>query len=269
MTLKEAISILAEAGVPDAEYDARALFAHFGGLLPHQLVMRDARCDSPELIDALNRRAKREPLQYIIGRCDFYRESYFVTPDCLIPRQDSEILVDFAVKNLPRGAHFLDLCTGSGCIALSVLNNTDKTTAVAVDISHGALSLAKKNAERLALEDRIDLRLGDATKGVSEGEFFAVLSNPPYVTYSEYALLEDEIYFEPKGAFVGGEDGGDFYRAITPIYRDRIADSGFIAYEIGEGQAALLCEIAKANSMSCEIIPDLAGRARVAVLRRI
>ena len=269
MTLKEAICILSSALVPDAEYDARAIFSHFGGFLPHQLVMRDVSCDKSELISAIERRAKREPLQYIIGECDFYRERYFVTPDCLIPRQDSEILVDFAVKNMPSGAHFLDLCTGSGCIALSVLNNTEKTTAVAMDISSGALNVARKNAERLGLRDRIDLRLGDALAGAVEGEFFAVLSNPPYVTDSEYESLEGEIYFEPKGAFVGGDDGGDFYRAITPLYRERIADSGFIAYEIGEGQGDLLRKIAEANAMSCEIIPDLAGRARVAVLRRI
>ena len=187
--------------------------------------------------------------------------------DCLIPRSDTEVLVDFAVKNLPDGARFIDLCTGSGCIALSVLNNTTDTTAVAVDISPAALEIARKNAKKLGLDSRVEIREGDALGVAIGGEIDAVLSNPPYVTDSEYTSLEREIYFEPRGAFVGGEDGGDFYRAITENYKSRLKKGGFIAYEIGAAQAELLGKIAKDNDMSCEIINDLGGRARVAVLK--
>ena len=269
MTLSEAIERLRGAGVPDAEYDARAIFCHFGGFRDYELVLRSISSDDPKLTDAIERRASREPLQYILGRCDFYRESYFVSCDCLIPRQDTEVLVDFAVKNLPSGVRFLDLCTGSGCVALSTLNNTEKTSALAVDISDGAISVARKNAENLGLSCRVEFLVSDARASAIEGDFYAVLSNPPYVTSEEYESLDEEIYFEPKGAFVGGADGGDFYRDITSLYKDRIARGGFIAYEIGAMQGELLKKIAEANEMSCEIINDLSGRARVAVLRPI
>ena len=269
MTLNNAISILRDAGVPDAEYDARAIFRHFGSFAEYELVSRSISTDSQEVLKAIERRAKREPLQYIIGECDFYRERYKVSDACLIPRHDTEILVDFAVKNLPQGARFLDLCTGSGCIALSVLNNTDGTHAVAVDISHLALDIAKENAKRLSLDSRIELKLHDALSDALDGEFDAVLANPPYVTDAEYENLEKEIYFEPKNAFVGGLDGAKFYITITPLYQKKIKKDGFIAYEIGAGQAELLREIAKQNEMSCEIINDLSGHARVAVLKPI
>ena len=216
----------------------------------------------------LLRRAKREPLQYILGEADFYRETYKVTPDTLIPREDTEILVDYAVKNLPTGARFIDLCTGSGCIALSVLNNTKSTSALAVDISAGALRVAKENARRLSLSDRIEFLLQDATKPLGVDEVFAVLSNPPYVSYEAYSELEKEIYYEPRQAFVGGEDGADFYRAITPIYKNVIPKNGFIAYEIGYDQGALIKDIAKKEGMSSEIIKDLSGNDRVAVLKK-
>jgi release factor glutamine methyltransferase len=104
-------------------------------------------------------------------------------------------------------------------------------------------------------------------KNEISGEFFAVLSNPPYVTSEAYASLEPEIYKEPTAAFVGGEDGADFYRTLTPIYKQNIKKNGFIAYEIGFDQAEIIKKIASDNAMSCEIIKDFSGNARVAVLR--
>ena len=143
MTLKSAIELLKQAKIDSPEYDARELFKLF---IP--LPTLSSECDDPRLISMLERRADREPLQYIIGEVGFYREVYRVTPDCLIPRSDTEILVDYAVKNIPRGESFLDLCTGSGCVAISTLCNTRDTRAVAVDISDGALKVAKENAEK-------------------------------------------------------------------------------------------------------------------------
>ena len=264
MTLKEAIEILKAAGVQSADYDARELFRFYRP----GVVMLNTECDSPELLSAIKRRANREPLQYIIGEVGFYRESYKVTPDCLIPRPDTETLVDYAVKNIPEGEAFLDLCTGSGCVAISTLKNTKDTTAIAVDISGGALAVATENAFINGVADRIHFRLADLTREVIDEPVFAVLSNPPYVTDSAYESLEKEIYHEPKEAFVGGDDGGDFYRKLTPIYKEFIAEKGFIAYEIGYDQADLLCEIAESCDMTCEILKDLSGNDRVAVLRR-
>lgn len=263
MTLKEAIERLREAGIDSADYDARELFRHHCG----SAVMLNTECDKAELVRDIERRAKREPLQYVIGEVGFYRESYLVSPDCLIPRPDTEILVDYAVRNLPEGAMFLDLCTGSGCVAISTLKNTRNTTAVAVDISGGALAIATENAIRNGVMDRIHFRLADLTKEVVDLPVFAVLSNPPYVADRVYEELAEEIFSEPKEAFVGGEDGGDFYRRFTPIYKNYIAEGGFIAYEIGYDQAPMLRRIANENGMTCEILKDLSGNDRVAVLR--
>ena len=267
MTYKEAVSILKEAGIGSCDYDARELFVHFGGFNRSEIFLSNPECDKAELISAIERRAKREPLQYIIGEVEFYRESYLVTPDCLIPREDTEILVDYAVKNLPDGAVFLDLCTGSGCVAISTLKNTKNTLCIAADIDGGALALANENAHRNGVSDRLHLRRMDLMREAIEEEVFAVLSNPPYVSESAYGALESEIYHEPRHAFVGGEDGGDFYRAMTPVYKKKIARNGFIAYEIGYDQGGLLRKIADELGMSCEILKDLSGHDRVAVLK--
>ena len=265
MTLKEAIEKLRAAGVESADYDARELFRFY---CPGA-VMLNTECDSPELLSAVERRANREPLQYIIGEVGFYRESYKLTPDCLIPRADTEILVDYAVRNLPEGALFLDLCTGSGCVAISTLNNTKNTCCIAVDIDGGALAVAEENAHRNGVGDRIHLRRLDLMNEVVDEDVFAVLSNPPYVSESVYLTLEGEIFAEPKHAFVGGEDGGDFYRHFTPIYKEKIRDDGFIAYEIGFDQAEMLQTIAAENNMTCRIIKDYGARDRVAVLKKV
>ena len=121
MKLSDAVKILTEAGVENPRHDAREIFMRIGGIPLSSLIAKDTEASLPEVNDAISRRAKREPLQYIIGEVDFYREKYKVTKDCLIPREDTEILVDFAVKNIPEGKRFLDLCTGSGCIAVSTV----------------------------------------------------------------------------------------------------------------------------------------------------
>ena len=268
MRLEEAISILSEAGIESASHDAEELFCHFAGYSRSTLyLMHRIESDSPALINAVERRAKREPLQYIIGKAYFYRERYKVTPACLIPRFDTEILVDYAVDNLPEGAVFMDLCTGSGCVAISTLRNTKNTYAIAADISADALAIAEENAELNEVSDRISFRRIDLMSEALTDRVFAVLSNPPYVREDVYEELEGEIFCEPRAAFVGGEDGGDFYRHLTPIYKNIIDSEGFIAYEIGYDQADMLRKIAEENGMTCRILKDYGARDRVAVLK--
>lgn len=267
MKISEAIELLCAAGVENPRHDARQLFSKFGKVSSSELVFGDTESDSTELISAIKRRAKREPLQYIIGEVDFYRESYKVTPDCLIPRSDTEILVDFAVHNIPDGKKFIDLCTGSGCVAISTLKNTSATCAAALDISSSALAVARENAERNGVCDRIEFIHSDVFDYTPSDEFFAVLSNPPYVTEMAYASLQPEIYHEPKIAFVGGESGLVFYEKILSLYKDKISKSGFFAFEIGYDQADALRELARKNGMSSEIIKDYSGLDRVAVMK--
>ncbi len=268
MTLNEAERLLDGAGIEDARHEARIIFATVGGEPLYKLLTPSYNSENPEVDKAVKARCERTPLAYIIGEVDFYRESYLVTPDCLIPRPDTELLVDFAVMNIPRGESFIDLCTGSGCVAVSVLKNTSETRAVAADISEKALNIARKNAEYNGVSDRIEFIEADVLEEPICERVFAVLSNPPYVADECYKTLEPEIFKEPKIAFIGGCDGGDFYRRLTPLYRDIIDDRGFIAYEIGYDQAEMLMSIAEENGMSCRILKDMGANTRVAVLRK-
>ena len=262
--------MLAEAGIENARGEAIAIFAELGGMRRADMIGCDPVSNLPTVISAIERRKKREPLQYILGEVDFYRERYKVTPDCLIPRSDTEVLVDFAVKNMPCGARFLDLCTGSGCIAISTLANTDNTQAVAVDLSRSALEIAKENATANGVANKITFTEADVLKERIGGDFYAVLSNPPYVTEQAYTSLEPEIYHEPQMALVGTDsDGAGFYRRITELYRDVVENGGFIAFEIGYDQGSALCEIADKVGIPCKIIKDLSGLDRVAVLRKL
>lgn len=269
MTLNEATQILQKGGVDDAKREARVLFELIGGVPKHELVACNSSCNSDELICAVKKRAAREPLQYIIGKVDFYRESYKVCPDCLIPRPDTEILVEYAINNIPDGTFFLDLCTGSGCVAISTLKNTKGTRAEAFDISEAALKIARENAVANHVSERLVLTNADLTKPFCPTERpFAILSNPPYVSNSAYDALAPEIAFEPKIAFVGGNDGGDFYRTLVPICRELIHPDGFFAFEIGFDQAELSKKLAKENSLSVKILKDFSGNDRVAVFRK-
>ena len=267
MTLAEAIRALREGGVDSPEYDARELFRAFAGLSTPLITLQTAS-DAEALKTAVARRAAREPLQYIIGSVGFYREEYKVTPDCLIPRSDTEILVDYAVKHIPDGERFADLCSGSGCIGISTLKNTRDTLCDSFDISDGALTLTRENAALNGVADRLTATKKDLLHEEIGGEYFAILSNPPYIPRSVYEELEKEIFSEPEIAFVGGEDGLIFYERLTPVCIGRIKKGGFLAFEIGYDQADALMTIASKNGCSCEIIKDYSGNDRVAVLRK-
>ena len=267
MTLAQAIEILKSAGVDSPEYDARELFRTYAGINTPLITLR-SESDSEELVRAVERRAAREPLQYIIGSVGFYREEYRVTPDCLIPRADTEILVDYAVKHIPVGEKIADLCCGSGCIGISTVRNTGDTHCDSYDISDGALALTEENARINGVAGRITAKKRNLLTEESDGEYFAILSNPPYIPRSVYEGLEKEIFSEPEIAFVGGEDGLVFYERLIPVCRERIRKGGFIAFEIGYDQADSIRALARLHGLSCEIIKDYGGNDRVAVLRK-
>ena len=265
MRLSEAERMLSLAGIEDARDEARIIFSRLGGIPDYKLLF-DPECDDRTLLGAISERCKRIPLAYILGEIEFYRERYRVTPSCLIPRPETELLVDYAVNHIPSGTRFADICTGSGFIAISTLNNTKGTRAVALDLSPDAISLAQENAERVGISDRIEFITGDALLGI-DGKFSAILSNPPYVSEAAYASLEAEIFAEPKMAFVGGVDGGDFYRQMIPIYQQNLLEGGFIAFEIGFDQGELLRSLGEANGMTVEIIKDYSDLDRIAILK--
>ena len=267
MTLGEAIKRLSLGGIENARGEAREIFAHFGS---PRAMLADVRYESDDkrIEDAICRRIKREPLQYILGEVEFFHEKYRVTPCCLIPRADTEILVEYACRHLKVGDLFADLCTGSGCVAISTLKATQQTRAVAVDISKSALEIAKENAMANGVNDRLTFVEKDLLCEDLDGKYDAILSNPPYIPTDVYLSLQKEIFHEPRIAFVGGEDGSLFYRRLVPLSLSVLKEDGFIAMEIGFDQSGLLKELAEEHSCQIEIVKDYGGNDRVAVLRR-
>ncbi len=256
----------------EAEAEARILLCSLFGLSGAQLAAggRDKDYSSPALAKALAKRLDRVPLAYIIGEQPFWKYDFIVTEDCLIPRQETEILVETAVSSLPAG-RFLDLCTGSGCIAVSILCERADLTGAAADISWKALDVCRQNAERMHVADRLSVLHGNAltAEGFCEaGPFGGLVCNPPYIETDTIPTLSPEVLSEPREALDGGPDGLDFYRAIletSPAYLKKTAP---LLFEIGWNQGKDLKALAAGHGYECRIIRDLEGRDRIAHLYR-
>lgn len=271
MTYNKALRLLREAGIDDPETDAALLFEHFAGVAPHSLPYRkDEDFDAPELLCALRRRQAREPLQYILGFWEFCGLRFELNRDCLCPRPDTELIVELAVKELPEGARFCDVGTGSGAIAVSVLHLRRDTTAVGFDINANALAAAQNNAVLNAVDDRVTFLQADAlADDFLGGEIFdAVISNPPYIPAQVIPTLAPEVRLEPHRALDGGSDGLDFYRTITRRALGALSDGGFVLYEVGVGQARDVAEIGRSLGLYAEIFKDLGGIDRAVLLRK-
>lgn len=261
---------LLDAGIEEGRTEARMIFDALADRpCPASETDPDSRAlgiDDRRLDEVLRRRAAHEPLQYLLGECWFYRERYEVSPDCLIPRGDTEVLVDYAVHHLPRGARFLDLCTGSGCVAISTLAARPDTTAVGLDISQAALAIARRNAEANGVTDRLQLLCADALAFRPSQPFDAVLANPPYIRHDLLPTLPPEVQKEPALALDGGADGLAFYRAFCQNLSFYIYKTGFCAWEIGYDQGADLRRLAAEHHLRITLLRDLGGQDRVAVL---
>ena len=264
MTYRQLIDRLLGAGIDNARGEARLLVEHFTNQEPDApLFDPDAPMNDPQglLADAVSRRESREPLQYLLGTWYFWRQEYEVSPDCLVPRPDTEILVEQALKVLPRGGRFLDLCTGSGCIPISMLCERPDATAVAVELSAPTLALARRNATRNGVSaERLMLLQGDvlAPDFFSDiGTFDLIVSNPPYIPTRD----------EPMLALDGGEDGLIFYRRMLQSdYRALCHHGVNFLFEIGYDQGDALCALAAELSLTCRIFQDYGGNDRGALV---
>lgn len=217
-----------------------------------------------ELESARAREAAGEPTAYIIGRAYFYREEYEVDPSVLIPRPDTERLVEALVQTLPEGGRFADLCCGSGCIAISALCERTDCTATACDISGAAVAIALRNARRNGVSQRYSARVADIFTMPDPGVDI-IVSNPPYIASSVVDTLDASVKdYEPRIALDGGADGLDFYRAILDRFTPRTAYLFEIGYDQGDAMRALAAE----RDLSCEIIKDYGANDRVAIIRR-
>ncbi len=266
MTLRELEARLREAGIAEPRTEARLLFSHLGGFSPASLLGSNPSLSDEILAEPLGRRLSREPLAYILGEVAFCHETYRVTPDCLIPRADTECLVEAAMELLPPSAHFADFCTGSGCVAISTLAARTDTHAHAYDISEGAITLAKENARRNGVADRLTFERRDLLAQAPEGTFDAILSNPPYIPASVIPTLSPEVLSEPGLALDGGEDGMDFYRRFLSLGPACLKERGFFLFEIGYDQGDAIKELATSFGYKCSLRQDLGGNVRVAYI---
>lgn len=249
--LKEAEKKLITSDAPDV--DAYEIFRFVTNmnktdilLSPHRDISEDKLREFSELIE---KRATGYPLQYILGEWDFYDLSFFVGEGVLIPRNETEQIADEACKFLKnkKDKVIFDLCTGSGCIGLSVAANNPDCKVYLADISPFALECAEKNRKALSLDNAeiisYDIFLGFEKSGLPKPD--VILSNPPYVTREEFETLQTEIFYEPEKAIVCEGDGLDFYRCLAEKWLPNINENGFFMFESGEEQPAEIIKIIK------------------------
>ena len=270
MTFAEVIAAaeqrLRGAGIDTARLDAEVLLARAADLSRSGVFARmpdtvpptvRERCD-----DFLARRCAREPVAYITGEKEFYSLSMRVSPAVLIPRPETELVVEAALNHAPPRARLCDVGTGSGCIAIALAVRRPDIRVVACDLSPAALAVAAQNIERHGVADRVELVHSDLLAGLRDFDLF--VSNPPYVAADE--RLAAELAFEPSTALRAGADGMAVIRRLLPQARERLRPGGYAIIEFGAGQAAAVRAAASQTGFAfIDVLDDLAGHPRVVV----
>ncbi|MBP3646482.1 MAG: peptide chain release factor N(5)-glutamine methyltransferase [Clostridia bacterium] len=277
MTIREALLSaerrMTDAGVPDPHIDAEWMMEAVTGLGRMQQKLQSAKELTPEqeqrFSSLLLSRANREPVQYLLGEQYFYGLRFHVTPDVLIPRQETEELCEWGLSFLQKqpAPTALDLCTGSGAIAVTLAYRCPKAEVTASDLSGNALGVAQKNA----LANGVNVRFlqGDLWEPLEGMKFDLILSNPPYIPSLECDTLQPEVMREPRMALDGGADGLDFYRRIAQGAQEHLNPGGMIAVELGIGEAEDVAEMfRRAGLADVEIRKDLYGVERMVGARR-
>ena len=273
--LRKASASLESAGIADAESDAWLMFSHVTGMSRMEYTLDRDKCLSDEeicsLAKMLEKRNQHIPVQQITGEAWFMGYPFFVNENVLVPRMDTEVLVEAVLTRLPAvpvtengKRRVLDMCTGSGCILLSLLKEEKGLLGTGADISEKALLVARENAHRLECEAQFIF--SDLWENI-EDTYEIIVSNPPYIVRNVISTLDTEVKdHEPVLALDGGEDGLDFYRKIVADTHRHLVPGGLLAFEIGYDQGqALTALLKKAGYRNIEILKDLAGLDRVAL----
>ena len=260
------------AHLSSARTDAELLLMRAAGINRAFLLTHpDAPVTPDQLITYnqwIDRRAQHEPVQYITREQEFYGLPLRVTPDVLIPRPETEHLIEAALERLPHNTpvHIADVGTGSGAIAIALAHVLPLASVTALDTSPAALIVARHNAERHHLADRIRFLESDLLEAVSEESFDAIVSNPPYV--SELEVLEPQVHnFEPHTALFAGCSGLDIYQRLIPQARLYLKPQGWLLMEIGHGQREALANLLS-DWLNVDFVSDLQGIPRVAIARK-
>lgn len=262
--------ILEQAGIAEASLDARLLLEDICNTKRHDLLVHGDRIvqtkEELQYFSDIQKRAKRIPLQHITGYQEFMGLDFRVTKDVLIPRQDTEVLVEEVMRYLHDGMKILDLCTGSGCIITSLIKYSNECTGVGVDISKNALEIARENAESILGEksDQVTFLESNLYDQV-DGKFDIIVSNPPYIESSVIPTLMPEVReHEPSLALDGSEDGLFFYREIIKKSHLFLKRGGMLFFEIGYNQAKQVSDMLEETRYSeIQVLKDFAGNDRV------
>ncbi|NNE49780.1 MAG: peptide chain release factor N(5)-glutamine methyltransferase [Altererythrobacter sp.] len=253
-----------------ARLDSELLMAHALGTNRSDMLLGHMTDDAPvDFASLVDRRFHREPIAYILGDAEFYGRRFIVTPDVLIPRSDSECVVEAALEVASDSGRALDMGTGSGALLITLLAERPSLEGIGIDASLSALSVAAANAARLGVADRTHMLRADwHHPGWSDdlGQFDLIIANPPYV--ETIADLDPDVRdYEPASALFSGVEGLDDYRVIIPQLRQPLTAAGVAVLEIGASQAAQVSEIAEENGFKAGLRFDLAGRPRALILR--
>jgi release factor glutamine methyltransferase len=282
MTLRQALTAAAARLADDphlrgnARRDAEILLLGQLGIGRAQLLADPDRELTQEeessFLRAIDRRGANEPVQYILGKQEFYGLDFLVTPAVLIPRPETEHLVEAVLRLLPHDEplEILDIGTGSGILAVTFAHHLPRATITAVDISVDAIAIARKNAEDHHVADRIRFVVSDLMSALDDaaGRFDAIVSNPPYVAEIDRASLAPEVReYEPSTALFAGETGLDIYRRLIPEAHKALKPNGLLALEIGQGQRDVIAELL-ADWQDVSFLNDLQQIPRVALARR-
>ena len=274
--LRQASGALDQGGVADARREAGSLLSHVTGkdrtfLISHaEDLLSDDELE--RFRDVVARRAAGEPAQYITGVQDFFGRTFRVTPEVLIPRPETELLVEAALEVMGANAIVCDVGTGSGCIAVTLLCERSDARAVALDVSEAALEVARQNARELSVEPRIELRVSDCFSALDQSTdlFDLIVSNPPYVSENMLPGLQREVRdHEPKIALSPGADGLSVIRRLLNDAPAFIRGNGYLIMEIGFDQGERVQALIDKNVWTLlRIVPDLQGIPRIVVLQK-
>jgi release factor glutamine methyltransferase len=272
---KHGEEVLKKAGIEDYKWDARELLFFAFKIDYNHYLLNENKTPSKEGVEyyyeLLEQRAKHIPLQHILHSQIFFGEEFYVDSNVLIPREDTETLVEEAITKLDKGGRLLDLCTGSACILISIINNVEGSTGVGTDISKDALKTAAINVDRFGLGDRIKLLEGDLFKALKDNEKFdMIVSNPPYIRTGDIEGLMPEVRLhDPYIALDGGDDGLYFYRSIIKEAGEYLKDGGFIGFETGNDETSSVMKFLKdAGFKDIEMKRDLSGNPRTVIGRK-
>lgn len=267
------VNRLSSYGIEDSETEAEIILNHlFGVSKPNIIFDRDREYDDGKILPILEKREKHIPIQHILGKWYFMGREFYVSPDTLIPRPDTEVLVENALNELNVGGCVADLCTGSGCIGISMLvYREDISSMLLCDISSEALKIAKKNAISNTVATRCEFLCGDITKDLPNRKFDMIVSNPPYIPSKDIEGLSDEVKKEPMLALDGGDDGLDIIRFLIGDGLNYLNENGKMLIEFGfdQGQImdTLLTQKQKDGKIKrYEIIKDYGGNDRLALI---